>query len=80
MALPLSAFVIIALFSWSLVFIAFTVMLSGCVLWLGRGLFCCSVPMRSATSFLYTSQSAVGSLEIAVSASRASCSHTVSHL
>ena len=32
---------------------------------------CCSVLMRSATSFLYTSRSAVGSLEIAVSASRA---------
>jgi len=71
MALPLSTFVIIALFCWSLVFIAFIVMLSGCVLLLGRELFCCSVPMRSAASFLYTSRSAVGSLEIAVSASRA---------
>jgi len=50
MELPLSARVIMALFSLSLVWIDLMSLDSGCVLWLG--LFCCNVTMWSATNFL----------------------------
>ena len=69
MELPLSALVIIALFLLSLFWIDLIVFSSGCVLWVG--FFWFRVAMWSATSFLYTSLSLVGSREMAVSASRA---------
>ena len=51
--LPLSARVIMALLFCSLDWIDFISLDSGCMLWLGFGLFCrCSVSVRSATSFL----------------------------
>ena len=69
MEFPLSTRVIIALFSFSLVWIDLITFVSGCVWWVG---FCTiSVLMRSATNFLYTSRSVVGSWVMAVSASRA---------
>ena len=51
--LPLSACVIVALLFRSMDWIDFISLDSGCMLWLGFGLFCrCSVSMRSATTFL----------------------------
>ena len=68
MEFPLSARVIIALLSYSLVWTELITFVSGCVWW--EGLCTISVLMQSATSFLYTSLSVVGSWVMTVSAYR----------
>ena len=71
--LPLSARVIIALLSFSLVWMDFYYFCFWVCVWWFSGfiLFSCNVSMRFATSFLYASLSVVGSCVMAVSASRA---------